>query len=143
MSTPQITAQQAARLSELRAKQSAHESACDAISPRKKNGWRIMTADESARVSAIAPFSNDERSELERLQFAAELPARYSAYFGERAVNTWTGDTLLAVTWTGRPFRSNFGDTRTPFRAVHASSGARYYGTSQGNGMLCRIRRAK
>jgi len=130
-------------LASLLAKQSAHNSACDLISPRKPNGWRVMTAEQSAAVDATAPFSNEERSQLELLQFAADLPSSYCAYFGKGAVNTWTGATLLAVTWTGQPFRSNFGDARTPFRAVHVASGTRYYGTSQGEGIICRIRKAK
>ena len=102
-----------------------------------------MTAEQSAAVDATAPFSNAERSQLELIQFAADLPSRYSAYFGKGAVTSWTGATLLAVTWIGRAFRSNFGDTRAPFRAVHVASGTRYYGLSQGEGMLCRIRKAK
>ena len=45
-----LTPAQSARLSELQAMHSAHESACDRISPRKRSGWRVITPEENAQI---------------------------------------------------------------------------------------------
>lgn len=139
-----ITATQQTRRAELRARYEAHESACDSISPRKRNGWRVMTAEESARVATLAPMTNENRAELETLDFLADKPDRVFVYPENatpiRKLTGWTGNPLLTVLSLGAPFRANFGDTRQSVQAM-GINGVRYVGTIYGT--FARLRKAK
>lgn len=154
MNTPiTLTTDQTARRAHLRQASDANRAA-----------WQRFTkhphtcADEEAqeRINAVAPFTNEERSELERLDFVAEVPALYTCYVKGNSydltkinewrlseITTWTGETLGRVVWQGRPFSGAFGDTRINFRAL-GINGVTYSGTCYGGpGCLCRLRAVK
>jgi hypothetical protein len=130
------------RLAQLRQDHEAHEAACDAISPRTRNGWRVITPDESARIQAIAPFNNDLRDELETLQFLDQPPERLFCYpSGDlKTLTGFMGNTLARVISLGSPYRSNMGDKRQHVRVL-AINGVEYSGTIYGT--YARLRMAK
>lgn len=68
----------------------------------------------------------------------------YTAYLSSDGarITTWMGDTLATVTSTGKPYRSNFGNLSTPFRAK-GIDGRMYFGRHNGPGMYLRLRPAK
>ncbi|MDE2022476.1 MAG: hypothetical protein KGI71_06210 [Patescibacteria group bacterium] len=115
-----LTPEQEARRADLRKRNDLHEVTCDRISPRKKNGWRVIEPDEAVKINAIAPFDNVDRNELEILDFMADESTKpYFAYV-DRAVtevHTWMSGLLGKIYWHGSKFRSVFGDERINFRA--------------------------
>lgn len=133
---------QSARLAELRAQNAAHEAACDLVSPRKRNGWRVTSKEEQAKIAAIAPFTNELRAELETLLFLSSPAQREFVYpsADNRTLTGFMGNALLHVESLGAAFRSNMGDTRRAVRAV-GINGSHYVGTIFGT--YARLRPAK
>ncbi len=68
---------------------------------------------------------------------------KYCAYLSGdgKSITTWPGGLLARVTWSHK-VRHGFCGQLTRFDAV-ASDGSKWYGTSPGNGMYCRLRRRK
>lgn len=131
-----IDATKQARRAELRKAYELHEAAQDRISPRKKNGWRVVSVEEQAQIAAVAPWSNELSAELETLDFLADPPVKAFVYpksdqMGIRLLTGFTGNTLAHVSYLGRKFRSNLGDERQSVRAV-GINGIRYNGTIYG-----------
>lgn len=134
-----LTSEQLSRLNELKAADAAHEAACDKFSPRKRNGSRSITPDEQAQISAVAPFTNELRAELETLLFLSTPAGNEFVYPSSdlRSLTGFMGNVLAHVTSLGCAFKSNMGDTRRTVRAT-GIDGARYVGTIYGT--YCRIR---
>ena len=135
-----LTSSQSARLTELQAMHSAHESACDRISPR--NGWRVITPEENSQIQAAAPMTNELRAELETLLFLSTPPGREFVYPSAdlRRLTGFMGNTLAHVESLGGAFKSNMGDTRRSVRAV-GINGTKYVGMIYGT--YARLRPAK
>ncbi len=102
---------------------------------------------KSDSVPAGLDVSNDERSAIERYEFASNPPAKYFLYIrrvdcdGNRSdqslrvqATTWTGD-VLGVGMLGRSFRDNFGGERYPvrFRAINGKEYSGTYSASAGD----------
>ena len=74
-----------AKIMSLRAQHEAHERAHESVlgSPRyqklRAKGGSI-SAEESARISSIAPMSNEQRGELELEEILRDLPSMFVAY---------------------------------------------------------------
>jgi hypothetical protein len=101
-----------------------------------------MSAELAAHPD-YAACDNAMRGRLERFEIFRDKPERLFAYLSSdcSAVTVWTGDILGTVSM-GRPYRSNMGDKRYPFRTRIA--GADYSGIGYGGGgMHARLRKVK
>lgn len=130
-----LTAEQSARLAQLRAMNDNHNAAWERHASFGRGGWSSADAAQQARIVAACgfDFTNELRAELETLEFLADPPARYFAYPSAdcRSVSGFMGNTLARINHLGREFRSCFGDTRQNFRAV-GINGRTYAGTIYG-----------
>lgn len=141
-----LTPAESARLTELTARHQANRTAWLKHTPKPHT-----CADKAAQmlIDAEAPMSNAERSELESLQFRADVPEKYFAYVRETdagnplTVTTWTGDMLGAVIAYGQPYQvPGFGSTSTRQNlTVEAVNGRRYSAVYfRSAGSYCRMR---
>lgn len=136
------------RRAELRARYNAYESARKAL-PNPN----CIPAELAA---TLPPFSNDERAELETLDFRAGTPRPEFVYpagpvdrapkwafapgFDSMKLTGFMGNALMSVVQLGAEYRSCFGDTRRSVRAT-GINGAHYCGTIYGT--YARMRPAK
>ena len=126
-----ISAEKQARRSGLRARHDRHQAAWDRIASFSRSGASSATPEQQARIDAEGgKFTNEERAELETLDFLSDPPAKVFCYpsgDGKRLTG-FMGNTLLNITHQHPAFRSNMGDIRQPVRAV-GINGLRYSGT--------------
>ena len=128
------------RIETLKAKQAAWEAWSAQF--RKPNGWTVIPADRKPPEGA--DMSNEERGDLELLQFHASPPDRYFLYVDEdkATATTFVGGNLGRVSF-GRPYRDNFGGRRVPI-TLAAVNGRTYHGTYYASaGDYARVRVAK
>jgi hypothetical protein len=121
------------RRAELRARHDRNRAAWERIATHGRGG-SSATKEQQARIEAEGgAFSNEERAELETLDFRAEPPRAVFVYPSDdlKRLTGFMGNTLLSVTYLHPEFRGNFGDTRRNFRAV-GINGIRYSGTIYG-----------
>jgi len=96
---------------------------------------------EEAEHPDYAACNNAMRSRVERFEIFRDKPAVLVAYLDStlQNVTTWTGD-LLGTVSMGKPYKSNMGDKRYPFRTTIA--GQNYAGIGYGGaGMYARLRK--
>lgn len=153
MKTEALTESETSRRLELSARNEANKAA-----------WKQFTkhphtsADEAqqAQINAVAPMSNEERAELETLNFRADCPRPEFLYpaedvqrapkwafapgFDSMKLTGFMGNVLMSVVQLGAEYRSSFGDTRRSVRAT-GINGAHYFGTIYGT--YARMRPAK
>ena len=109
-----------------------------------RSGGGCANALQQAAIKAECgfDFTNEERGELELLDFKADPPVSYFAYPSDlyAHVTTFMGSSLGVITWLGQPWRSCFGDIRRNFR-LRAINDHNYYGTIFGTYVRMRMRR--
>lgn len=137
-----LTIEQTTRRAELRARHDRHQSAWQRIASHSRGGSSATPEQQAMIDKEGGPFSNDERAELETLDFMANDAAKVFCYPSEdgRALTGWMGNELLSVTGGGPKFQSNMGDWRESVRAL-GINGRRYVGTIYGT--YARLRLAK
>lgn len=110
-----------------------------------RSSYKIEDVPEGLRMS------NEQRSQLEVLDFIADSPKRVFAYIKEingrlSFVTTFMGGTLATITWAGEDFHVwGFGQksTRANFRCV-GINGRTYSGTYfKSSGSYCRMKEVK
>ena len=83
-------------------------------------------------VSDTFPYAdivnNDLKTKIEVWEWMNDKPEKYFIYINEkeRIATTWTGE-ILGIVAIGRPYKTNFGDTRVSID-ITATNGIRYYG---------------
>lgn len=132
-----LTPEQSTRLAMLQAQNKANRAAW-----AKYAQPTYATKEQSAQIDAEAPFSNEQRAELETLLFLSTPAQREFVYPSDdlRTLTGFMGNKLATITYLAPAFRSNFGDTRRAVRAT-GINGTHYVGTIYGT--YCRLRPAK
>lgn len=121
----QVSTPRQDRIATLRTQYECHQAW--ARQYQRKNGWTIIPA--GARPPEGASMTNEEKSELELLEWRESPPEHYSAYVrveSSQLIN-WMGALLGAICF-GREWRDNFGGTRVAIR-VAGTNGRQYAGT--------------
>lgn len=133
-----LSAQQRARLTELREMSARHESAWRQHASFSRNGWASATPEQQARIRETAgcDLTNELRAELETLEFLADPPAKVFCYPSADGghLTGFMGNTLVTVSvygGLGREYRSGLGDVRRSVRGT-GINGLRYHGTIYG-----------
>lgn len=146
-----LTPEQTARLATLQTQHEANRAAW-----AKYAQPNYATKEQSAKIDLEAPFSNEQRAELETLLFLS-TPAQKEFVYPSEAVTRapkyafapgfdslkltgWMGNVLMSVETLGAEYRSNFGDMRRAVRAA-GINGEFYCGTIYGT--YCRMRPSK
>lgn len=131
---------QETRRAELEARATAHAAWVDTF--RGRNGWASIPAE--CKPPAGAEMSNDERGELEILQFLQDKHARLFCYIDEKTMQAtaWPGQSFGRVS-LGHTYCSSFGDKRRSV-TLFGVNGCTYHGTYYcGAGDYARLRIAK
>ncbi len=136
-----LTPAQLTRLAELQTANAANRAAWLEITKGKRNS---ISAEESAALTKVAPFTNELRAELETLLFLSTPAQKEFVYpsetltrankwafapgFGAYKLTGFIGNSLMTVTELGAEFTANMGDKRRSVRAV-GINGEAYCGT--------------
>lgn len=132
--------EQLTRLADLRRMAATHNAAWKRHASFDRSGAASADVEQQAAIRAECgfDFTNEQRAELETLEFLADPPAACFAYpkspanpwqFGD--VTGFMGNVLARFYWMGRKYRDNFGSERQSFRAL-GINGVHYHGTIYG-----------
>lgn len=131
--------------SELKRREKLHNAFVE--TKRSKNGWASYNHGEDVKALGFH-FTNNMRSKLEIRAFMKEKPEKYFCYMhkdesGKWILTNFIGKTLGTVKVTSvYRFYGNLSNEKIYFRAK-GINGINYIGIGYGEGVYCRIRKAK